>query len=398
MLKTRSLASSAAIALAVSSLLAGRGVAQSRIVAIQLPPIIVQETTVPVRLTVSQQPGAELQGTVSTDLWMANCTVPSCRVAELPVINIPATTTAEWSGQVLMRAPAGRRGYMLRAQFVPADSSSTVLAAQEFYVEVEDEQSDAFRSSIYVTQNIPLESQCNQTTYVWTFERGPTNSLQMRQNYDLCTSQSINVWTDLGQQLRSAPTAAITHGIPNFAAADRVHIFYRGPDSLLRTVVWEGKPFATDAMALAGFMTSAPTAIATASNRVEVFYRGAGNSLIVRVLTIGVSWGPEITVPASLDSAPAAYTFRSGLDVVVFRGSNKHLWEVVRDRRSNPHAGWSQPWDLGGAELRSAPGISIKSSSAKVVVEYRGPDDRLWESEWDGGQWWSGATNTKLFP
>jgi len=73
---------------------------------------------------------------------------------------------------------------------------------------------------------------------------------------------------------------------------------------------------------------------------------------------------------------------------VFYRGPNNHLWTSWWD--GSPW--WSAPTDLGGVELTSAPAaVTIQYTTElvdKLSVFYRGPNNHLWISSW-GDQGWS---------
>ena len=366
----------------------------------------VQGSATTFTFSILSHPRIRISGTVLAEVINAGCSLQSCRVA-LPAVDLHDVGARVVQGQLSTALLPGRRTYTLHAQFRTADSSVVAHAFRDFYVEIPDEQSDTFRNGVDVDGNPGPASFCASTNYGWRFERDEDDRLRAFQPTNQCTGQPQNAWMTLGSgHLASSPALSLSYGTPVNQPNDRIHLFYRGKDGLLWTWVWDGKPLNSDPMSLGGPITSAPAAISPTDlqGRVEVFYRGLGSQLISRSLDGGHSWGEPKVLATAVDSAPAAYSFRSGIDIVVFRGANKRLWLISRDRRTNDPAlrnntaPWTPPSDLGGVALRSSPGIARKSDNSRVTVEYRGPDDKVWESSWDGKSWWSAPYDTKLNP
>jgi hypothetical protein len=94
------------------------------------------------------------------------------------------------------------------------------------------------------------------------------------------------------------------------------------------------------------------------------------------------------TTPADLSSvgatssASVAANGRHPLDAF-YRGSNNHLWTSWWDG-----TWWSAPTDLGGLALGAAPTV-VSGGIHPLQVFYIDGQGLLWESHWDGGQWWS---------
>jgi hypothetical protein len=91
-----------------------------------------------------------------------------------------------------------------------------------------------------------------------------------------------------------------------------------------------------------------------------------------------------------LNSGPAAVTGGQHRIDIFYRGPNDHLWTSWWDG-GLWWSWWSAPRDLGGAALTSAP-AAITGGRNTVDVFYRGPNNHLWTSWWPdkpGSQWWS---------
>ena len=72
---------------------------------------------------------------------------------------------------------------------------------------------------------------------------------------------------------------------------------------------------------------------------------------------------------------------------------NSGNWESMRKQiakltSTGPTGPWSNATDLGGVELTSAPS-AISRAPGRIDVFYRGPNNHLWTSWWEGGPWWS---------
>ncbi len=94
---------------------------------------------------------------------------------------------------------------------------------------------------------------------------------------------------------------------------------------------------------------------------------------------------------ASLNSGPAAVTGGHNPIDVFYRGPNDHLWTSWWDGG----AWWSAPADLGGVNLTSEPS-AVAGGAHALDVFYRGPNNHLWMSSWPdkpGSPWWSGAAD-----
>lgn len=373
----------------------------------QSPAPAIQGQPITFAYTLLNRTQSRFGGEITPEVVQAGCTLDRCRT-RLPSIAIAQGTARVTTGRIVVPPQRGRSTYELHVQFQPSDAASPSTSRREFYVEPPDEQQDSFRNGVDVGGSPGPISFCDQTSFGYRFERDASDRLRVSQPYNQCTGQPQSGWRTFGgAAMGSAPSLALSGGIPSNSPNRRVHLFYRGRDGLLWTRVWDSKPFDGDVRSLGGPITSAPSALAPInwSGHVEVFYRDAGNQLVTMSLDEGRSWSGGKVLASEVNSAPASFSFREGIDVVVYRGANKHLWLLTRDRRTGGLAGtinnaaqWSSPVDLGGVDLRSSPGISTRSTSQEAVVEYRGEGDRVWESTWDGERWWSAPVNTGRLP
>jgi hypothetical protein len=100
------------------------------------------------------------------------------------------------------------------------------------------------------------------------------------------------------------------------------------------------------------------------------------------------SWSSQVDLGGvPLTSEPTAVSGGPHRLDVFYRGPNNHLWTSWW----NGEQWWSAPVDLGGVELTSAPTAVVKARN-QVDVFYRGPNGHLWASRWPdtpGGVWWS---------
>lgn len=109
-------------------------------------------------------------------------------------------------------------------------------------------------------------------------------------------------------------------------------------------------------------------------------------------ITVTIQGGifPGWSAPADLGgveltSSPSAVSGGQHKLDVFYRGPNNHLWVSWWD--GGPW--WSAPADLGGVEITSGPSaLAVTTGDSPVVaVFYRGPNNHLWTSWWDGNQW-----------
>jgi hypothetical protein len=83
-----------------------------------------------------------------------------------------------------------------------------------------------------------------------------------------------------------------------------------------------------------------------------------------------------------LTSAPAVVSRSSNSMDVFYRGPNNHLWLSTWDGSF-----FSAPIDLGGDDLASGPG-SVKVNSNRIDIFYQGPNNHLWTSLWEADSGW----------
>jgi hypothetical protein len=125
--------------------------------------------------------------------------------------------------------------------------------------------------------------------------------------------------------------------------------------------------------------TASPSqAVTRASGIVDAFYRGNGGGLRHLRQVPGEGWHAPADLGGRLESQPSAVTLADGRTMVIYRGTDGHLWQV----RSGT-AGWSQPrvlprlGTLGGRPVAVAQhgGVDVfwkDSSGARLsFAEYR---------------------------
>jgi hypothetical protein len=192
--------------------------------------------------------------------------------------------------------------------------------------------------------------------------------------------------------------APVGAGAPAAYAVDPTHLdlFIRGSDNALwvktgtfdtGTGIWTW----STATSLGGIMASAPSAISSTTNVVDVFYRGSGGAVIWDVqysLTTNtlINWSP---IGGAGSSAPSACSWGSGHTDVFVQGSDGQLWQKTREGTS--WTGW-QP--LGGV-LTSAPAATATAQAGtnQIGVFVRGSDSVVWYKHYAGGLGWGSWTS-----
>jgi len=130
--------------------------------------------------------------------------------------------------------------------------------------------------------------------------------------------------------------------------------------------------------------TEPPGATTSGPHGVDIVYSGPNGHLYWQWAT-----SPGVyTTPVDLNDVGAT----SGVSLVaharnkldaLYRGKNQRLWTSWWDG-----TWWSAPTDLGGVQLKSAP-TAVRGGPHKLDVFYVDQLDRLRLSYWDGGPYWS---------
>jgi hypothetical protein len=131
-------------------------------------------------------------------------------------------------------------------------------------------------------------------------------------------------------------------------------------------------------VSLGGAATSAPAATSWGAGRLDVFARGADNTLVHKWYS-GGAWSGWESLGGALTSEPGLVAWGSNrLDVFV-RGTDNALWHRWYA------GGWSGWEPLGGA-LAAGPTVAAWATN-RLDVLVRGTDSSVWHRWWDGRAW-----------
>jgi hypothetical protein len=174
-----------------------------------------------------------------------------------------------------------------------------------------------------------------------------------------------------------------------------VQVFYRGAGNTLRRAAYSQRRGWSAAVDMGGTLTSAPTVVCPKGGSLDVFYRGAGGYLWEVTYRRGAGWGRprKLAMMGVLGGGPEAVAQANGVIDVFWKGSaDQHLWHG----QFSPGQGWTGPQGLGGA-LASFP-APAESSPGTVAVFWRGTDRDLWQVTRSPGGRWSAPENLGMGP
>ena len=132
--------------------------------------------------------------------------------------------------------------------------------------------------------------------------------------------------------------------------------------------------------------TGLPEPVGQNDGVVDVFWRGASDSMMHSWYVPGAGWNGPVDMGGALASDPSPVaTGGGGLDVF-YEGTDGNLWHDW----FIPGGGWYGPQDLGMGPLGGEP-RAVSSRAGAVDLFWRGTDDGLWHAwyvngEWNGGQ------------
>jgi hypothetical protein len=184
------------------------------------------------------------------------------------------------------------------------------------------------------------------------------------------TVAGLSPWTDLGGVITSAPKALAL-------ATDELVVFARGLDFALwmRGILPASIPWASRG----GLIASDPAPVSWGGSRIDVFVRGFDRGLWHMSREAG-SWSEWNPLYGKLTSAPAAAsTGVSHLDVVALDDDG-----CLIHRRWKGDA-WTDWLNLGG-KLKDSPAI-LATGPDRVDVFARGADNQLWQIARTGEAW-----------
>jgi hypothetical protein len=178
-------------------------------------------------------------------------------------------------------------------------------------------------------------------------------------------------WEKLDGSLTSGPAVASW-------AASHLDVFARGADQSLMQKTYDGTSWSAWA-SLGGVLGGAPGAVSWASGRIDVFVRGTDSALWHRWYT-GGAWQAWESLGGNISSGPTVASWASGrLDIFarLTDGSLGHKWYGVN--------GWSD-WESLGGVLGGDPG-AVSWASGRIDVLVRGTDSQLWHRWYANGAW-----------
>lgn len=177
-------------------------------------------------------------------------------------------------------------------------------------------------------------------------------------------------WEVLGGALGGGPDAASW-------ASNRLDVFSRGADNSLLHHWWDGAAWHSES--LGGVLTSDPTAVSWGPNRIDVFVRGTDNGMW-QIFWDGTRWVGWIGHGGMLTSSPDVSSWAPGrLDVFV-RGTDNALWQKFWNGSA-----WSG-WNFLGGQLSADP-TAVSWGPNRIDVFVRGTDSGMWQLFWDGSRW-----------
>jgi microsomal dipeptidase-like Zn-dependent dipeptidase len=181
-----------------------------------------------------------------------------------------------------------------------------------------------------------------------------------------------SAWQSLGGEVVGSPD-------PCSWGSGRIDVFVRGANNTLRQIARTNGQW-SQWYDLGGELTSSPTCVAWGANRLDVFARGSDGTLVHKAWD-GSRWteweslGGELPAGAAPDAASWGV---NRLDVFV-RGVDNALWQAAWD-------GTAWGWHSLGGEIASDPG-AVSWGANRMDIFARGTDGQMWQIAWDGSQW-----------
>lgn len=177
-------------------------------------------------------------------------------------------------------------------------------------------------------------------------------------------------WEDLGGTLTSGTDVASW-------GANRLDVFARGADQSLMHRYYDGTSWSAWE-SLGGILAGRPGAVSVASGQIDVFVRGTDNQLWHRPYA-GGSWLAWESLGGAITSAPSVASWAAGRFDVFARGADSSLLHKWYNGVS-----WSG-WESLGGILGGDPG-AVSWSAGRIDVFVRGTDSLLWH-RWYAGGW-----------
>lgn len=178
-------------------------------------------------------------------------------------------------------------------------------------------------------------------------------------------------WESLGGPVSSAPTA-IARG------STRLDVFAKGMHNEAAHRSWDGSNWSSWAN-LGGPISSSPAAASWGPGRIDVFAKGMHNEL-AQITWDGNSWSNWANLGGLLSSAPAAVAWgRDRLDCFALDAHNAVIhkwWDGV---------GWSDWESLGGQFISAPTACSFRRN--RIDLFAINSANHLWHRWWDGITW-----------
>jgi hypothetical protein len=185
-------------------------------------------------------------------------------------------------------------------------------------------------------------------------------------------------WQPLGAPaLSSGGFAPISAPAAISTAAERIDVFVRGPLDALWHKTWDGARW-SDWQSRGGTITSAPAVSSWAADRIDVFARGQSGDLVHATTTAG-TWSAWESLGGQIVEGPGAVSWGSNRMDVFVHGTDNAMWHRWYD------GGWSGWESLEGRLVGGPDAASMAHDRLDVFV--RGTDNAMWHRWWDGISW-----------
>lgn len=183
-----------------------------------------------------------------------------------------------------------------------------------------------------------------------------------------------------------APTSSVSIAVTK---QSYVELFYRGSESQLlhATMFQDGE--VTSVRQLGGKLFSAPAAVSSQGNNLDIAYVTEGREVVTRAFRHG-SWGDEVNLGIKSEHAPAIVaSYYGNILIVVARLDGN----IVSSTRHNGK--WSSV-KLHGVKSSHSPAATLNFKKVHLFVQ--GRDDKVYTAELDG-QWtpWAPLDNVPQF-
>ncbi len=162
-------------------------------------------------------------------------------------------------------------------------------------------------------------------------------------------------------------------------ASNRLDVFVRGADNALWWKVWNGSTWGTWTK-IGGILTSDPAAVSWGPNRIDVFVKGV-NDHLYHIFYDGTTWSAWQDLGGVLTSAPAAIAAGPGLLGVTVRGPGNILYAIIGNGTT-----WSAWGLVSGLPVASAP-ATVANSASSFDLFATGFDYALYHAHWNGTMW-----------